>query len=247
MIKFFRLIRQNLLSEGKIGKYLTYALGEIFLVVIGILIALSINNWNENLNKSNSEKILLSNLREEFSFNLNELKETKVRLNETIKKSRKLITLFCIDKELVDTKYLDSLIYGSIWGPTFDPNQDVFYSVYDKGNMELISNPDLKKALISWGSTINEFKEAELNMRTNLNRNVMPKMEKIISFRNPEKFGTLEGVDDSTLLPDNRVVLKSLEAENIIFNHLWELQNTAGYYPELLLSIENTISQLEKK
>lgn len=47
MIKFFRKIRQNLLSEGKTGKYLKYAIGEIVLVVIGILIALQINNWNE--------------------------------------------------------------------------------------------------------------------------------------------------------------------------------------------------------
>jgi len=48
MIKFFRKIRQNLLMENKTGKYLKYAIGEIILVVIGILIALSINNWNED-------------------------------------------------------------------------------------------------------------------------------------------------------------------------------------------------------
>ena len=48
MIKFFRKIRQNLLVENKTGKYLKYAIGEIVLVVIGILIALQINNWNEN-------------------------------------------------------------------------------------------------------------------------------------------------------------------------------------------------------
>ncbi|SDB19873.1 hypothetical protein SAMN03097699_0053 [Flavobacteriaceae bacterium MAR_2010_188] len=47
MIKLFRNIRKNLLAEGKITKYLKYAIGEIILVVIGILIALSINNWNE--------------------------------------------------------------------------------------------------------------------------------------------------------------------------------------------------------
>ena len=46
MIKFFRKIRQKLLSENKLSKYLIYAIGEIILVVIGILIALSINNWN---------------------------------------------------------------------------------------------------------------------------------------------------------------------------------------------------------
>jgi len=52
MIKFFRKIRQNLLSGGKTGKYFKYAIGEIILVVIGILIALQINNWNEERKKS---------------------------------------------------------------------------------------------------------------------------------------------------------------------------------------------------
>jgi hypothetical protein len=233
--------------ENKTGKYFKYAIGEIILVVIGILIALSINNWNENRKERNSEKILLSNLNEEFSFNLNELKDTEVRLNQVIKKAKELVNLFGTDKNLITTKHIDSLIYGGIWGPTFDPNQDVFYSVYDKGNMELISNANLKKTLISWGSTINEFKEAELNMKTNLNRNVVPKLEKIISFRNAEKFGTLKGIDDSRLLPDNRVMLENIEAENIIFNHLWELENTISYYSELSSSIENIISQLENK
>ena len=61
MIKFFRKIRQNLLMEnlpagqaGKTAKYFKYAIGEIALVVIGILIALSINNWNE-------QRLLISN------------------------------------------------------------------------------------------------------------------------------------------------------------------------------------------
>lgn len=55
MIKFFRKIRQKLLLEGKTGSYLKYAIGEIILVVIGILIALQINNWNEN-KKANTVK-----------------------------------------------------------------------------------------------------------------------------------------------------------------------------------------------
>ncbi len=53
MIKFFRKIRHNLLMENKTGKYLKYAVGEIILVVIGILIALNINNWNENRKEIN--------------------------------------------------------------------------------------------------------------------------------------------------------------------------------------------------
>jgi hypothetical protein len=51
MIKFFRKIRYDLMEKNKTGKYFKYAIGEIVLVVIGILIALSINNWNENRNE----------------------------------------------------------------------------------------------------------------------------------------------------------------------------------------------------
>jgi len=59
MIKFFRHIRQNLIMENKTGKYLKYAIGEIILVVIGILIALSINNWNEfNKERKLEQKVL---------------------------------------------------------------------------------------------------------------------------------------------------------------------------------------------
>ncbi len=62
MIKFFRRIRQNLLSEGKTGKYLKYAFGEIILVVIGILIAIQINDWNNNRIEEKSDYQLIETL-----------------------------------------------------------------------------------------------------------------------------------------------------------------------------------------
>jgi hypothetical protein len=82
MIKFFRKIRQNLLSENKFSKYLIYAIGEIILVVIGILIALSINNWNEDRKEKINQRSVLSNLLQDlksdsvsYSINLKELKD----------------------------------------------------------------------------------------------------------------------------------------------------------------------------
>ncbi|MCB0541656.1 MAG: hypothetical protein KDE33_29385, partial [Bacteroidetes bacterium] len=81
MIKFFRKIRQNLLSEGKTVKYLKYALGEIILVVIGILIALQFNNWNENRKNDKIEENYLISLKDEFEFNKQNL-TTTVNLND---------------------------------------------------------------------------------------------------------------------------------------------------------------------
>ena len=76
MIKFFRKIRYDLIENNKTGKYLKYAIGEIVLVVIGILIALSINNWNQNRINSRSESLLLKEINNEFEFNKYELEIT---------------------------------------------------------------------------------------------------------------------------------------------------------------------------
>lgn len=74
MIKFFRRIRQQLLTENKFSKYLLYAIGEIVLVVIGILIALSINNWNENQHKKELVSVYLQNLIENLKSDIVVLK-----------------------------------------------------------------------------------------------------------------------------------------------------------------------------
>mgnify|MGYP000754820746 CR=1 FL=1 len=66
MIKFFRKIRLNLINEGKTTQYLKYAIGEIVLVVVGILLALQINNWNELKKDKQLEKRYLKNLTEEL-------------------------------------------------------------------------------------------------------------------------------------------------------------------------------------
>ena len=67
MIKFFRRIRQKMLSENKFSKYLLYALGEIILVVIGILIALQVNNWNEERRLRTTQKNYLTALRADIN------------------------------------------------------------------------------------------------------------------------------------------------------------------------------------
>ena len=66
MIKFFRRIRQTMIKENKVSKYILYAVGEILLVVIGILIALQINNLNQSKNLSEKELGLLINLKNDI-------------------------------------------------------------------------------------------------------------------------------------------------------------------------------------
>ena len=84
MIKFFRKIRQNLLSEGKTGKYFKYAIGEIILVVIGILIALQINNWNEVRKNDEKETILIKNITEDLNSDIVDMNQALEELEEQL-------------------------------------------------------------------------------------------------------------------------------------------------------------------
>jgi hypothetical protein len=91
MINFFRKIRKQLANDNKPLKYARYAIGEIFLVVIGILIALSINNWNENQKRVSLEQKLLTEVRDGLAFDLQEIKGT-LQFQKSIINSQKKAT-----------------------------------------------------------------------------------------------------------------------------------------------------------
>lgn len=108
MIKFFRKIRFNLIEKNKTGKYLKYALGEIVLVVIGILIALSINNWNQNREKKSLLKTYSASL-------IKDLQKDTLVLNEIyawVENDNKL-TYSCIQRLSSPTATYDTLIASS--------------------------------------------------------------------------------------------------------------------------------------
>src|SRR5210317_1036723 len=93
MIKFFRHIRQNLIMENKTGNYLKYAIGEIVLVVIGILLALQINNWNEFNKERESEKIILNEIRDNLKFDLEDFESNIANLQNKAISSKSLLEI----------------------------------------------------------------------------------------------------------------------------------------------------------
>ncbi len=146
MIKFFRKIRQKLLSENKFSKYLLYAVGEIILVVIGILIALSINNWNENLKNKKEEISVIKELLSDSKTNLLSLEED-IFLNQRAINSNMLISDILINKR----PYNDSLDihFGNIqYNTQFTLNTAGFENLKSRG-FEIISNDSLRKSIIN--------------------------------------------------------------------------------------------------
>ena len=157
MIKFFRKIRQNLLMENNTGKYFKYAIGEIVLVVIGILIALSINNWNENGKDRKQEKELLIQLQSEFESNLNQLDQKITLRNTMITASFKLLD-YVDNPDIRDKDSIYKYIGRTVTAPTFDP---IVNDIISSGRIQLLQNSTLKEKLSRWTSEIIQVTEEE--------------------------------------------------------------------------------------
>lgn len=104
MIKFFRHIRRSLINQNQTGKYFKYALGEILLVVIGILIALHINNWNEHRKQVKEENEIILSFKAELKTKSNQLKISIERNKEYEEHSRDLLSLIKNDTVSVLTE-----------------------------------------------------------------------------------------------------------------------------------------------
>lgn len=159
MIKFFRRIRQNLLNEGKTSKYFKYAIGEIILVVIGILIALQINNWNEHRKMNLQEQELLQGLEIEFTINHDRLEKVIQLQQKSNESANKIMTYFNKDISNISEAKFDSLqnnIYNA-W--TFNPRKGLLNSVITSGQINLITNVELKNQLASFEDMVNDLEE----------------------------------------------------------------------------------------
>lgn len=171
MIKFFRRIRQNLLSEGKTGKYLKYAIGEIVLVVIGIFIALQLNNWNANRLLKNEEIRMLESLHQEFSQNLLVFDDI---YNKHLERKKSIEILMSSEIQDLSLDSLKVLTGNSHNSHTFDPYQGIYRSVINSGKIELISNYSLKQRISKFQDLLIDYKEEETNTILFVSSNLYP-------------------------------------------------------------------------
>jgi hypothetical protein len=161
MFTFLRKIRQSLISSGSTGKYLIYALGEIVLVVIGILIALQINNWNQSRLERNKEELLLKEIHADFINNKEEFKNTvryydRVRQNYTT-----LIKSFPIEPRNFNVDSMSSLLYRTNTTLDADIFQGSITALINSSSFAIISNPELRTLLVQWIDLVSNYKEAE--------------------------------------------------------------------------------------
>jgi len=164
MIKIFRKIRQNMIKENKVSKYMLYAIGEIVLVVIGILIALSINNCNEKHIIKNKELNYLENIKSDLKVNILELNKVIESRSDKIASSTIVLAHF-------EGKPLDNLedfnyhnINMQIWKKFYQSN-NTYQELINSGNFAILSNKDIKNSLLDLELLFKKMKSDEDHMR----------------------------------------------------------------------------------
>ena len=179
-MKFFRKIRQKLLTESKFSKYLIYAVGEIILVVIGILIALAINNNNEENKNIEQEQVILKQLKTDYQANLLQL-ENKIEMRRKLI-SESLAVLDITSKDISISQDSLSTIFATFFmDPTFDPIEN---DLMNLENIKLIRNDSLKQLLSHWTSDFNAYSESEQIQHDHYISEIIPFMKEVGIMRN---------------------------------------------------------------
>lgn len=144
MLRFFRQIRKKLMKQNKVRTYLLYALGEIFLVVIGILIALQLNNWNENRKERETERLILQEIRVNLNIDLDDFHDNISHFNNQAMSSRVLL-------ETIDENgaYHDSLgyYYGYLRIFSHFTVKTSGYRLLQSAGLGMVQNDSLRQAI----------------------------------------------------------------------------------------------------
>lgn len=249
MIKFFRKIRKNLLSEGKtsspaeasakVGKYAKYAIGEILLVVIGILIALQINNWNEHRKLKHEEFNLLLEVKSNMEATLNSFKNDSLFNHKTIHQYEKI--KYYVEEDLPYNSELDTA-FGMLksWRSPY-PIYTAYTTLKTKG-LDLISNTSLRNKIVNMNEyeftrLITDYDKAEWILYQEV---VLPFYSRHLRIYQ-ENSSTLAKPIDFEILKDND------ELNNLLELLINERKNGLKMYKKVMLDTRDLIESIENE
>ena len=195
MIKFFRKIRFNLMETGKTGKYLKYAIGEIVLVVIGILIALQINNWNQSRLDHKETKTLLKNLLLDVEEDIESLQILQNSL--TNRKEWADIILKSLDGLTVsDSSIFIAAMTRVGWIMEYSITLPTYKEIVSSGKLSFIKSESLKKALANYQSQFEEHHQIVSSYHLGLKETEMMAIGHLIGM--PETYSSMNSVESNS-------------------------------------------------
>lgn len=250
-MRFFKRIRRKLIRNKKLRDYLLYAVGEIVLVVIGILIALAIDTAMENRAIREKEREYLTGLREEFRLSRRKLTELMRVNRESYAGGHRLVGYMSdTDGSPTETELAELLYVTFASDIRFNPNNSLLLEIMNSGGLQDLSDPELRLMLTNWLSTLADIAQQE--------EELYAQREKILdSFRSDDlsvrTVFDLAGVSRGELgLPpareqgSNLALLESREFENGLLMFLLTNRATESeHYAPLMGDLDRILANLD--
>lgn len=173
MLKFFRKIRQKLLNEGKLRKYLIYAIGEILLVMIGILLALQINIWNQNYTNRKEETKALINIQSDLDAQIQELNRFINYEESVLGNANSILSHFQENDGFINLDTLYDKINSLGSRLTIKPFNNTFSELNSSGTLDLIRSDSIRLKLIEYYQNFERETVAIDRNNTSLNTEII--------------------------------------------------------------------------
>ncbi len=247
MINFFRKTRKKLADDNKPVKYFRYAVGEILLVMVGILLALQVNTWNQNQQQKKVEILTLKTLASEFKENRNSIQScqdniTKMRLfADSIRMQ--------IGPELT-TLTIDDInsLFGEI-GSTekCKVSVDILEDIRGSGKLNLITNEEIRIGISRWSSYLKELEGEENDWAQEFSNQFIPYTNKWIQWDDVD----FEYNNDdsryfkSRFIIDSRFILQKPEFSNIMAIQYWRIVRVQSRTDSLLMNTNKLLALIQ--
>ena len=219
-------------SESPKGRYFLYALGEMVLIVIGILIALQINNWNTQRVERKNEIKTYMNIRRQIMDDLNQLFEVK-ELNNYFGIQYNLANKIILSKNFKAKDTLAFIAMNLSQYSDFYRSGNIYETLVNSGEIRLLKNSEI----------ISQLQKLEM-MYTNINRLEDIHWEIIINELSPELKGVINYSTMEIILPKN---LYSVEIQNILFESIYITNGKDSLYQKAINEINSTVEIINKE
>ena len=243
MSRFFNKIRIQSIVSDQMRKYLFYAFGEIILVVIGILIALQVNEWNQWRKNVKEEQEILKNLKGEFHQNANSLEEVWKILSNCQESSRRIMGLMLEDRETLMSHNLDSLIYWTIEYYPFNPSNNVFADLVQSGRLQLIRDDTLRNKLFDWSTEMDNYRNSFEEYQHFIENHMLVYLIDHMALKNIDQYSTLAWKEKSKFDSDVALMLRDRKYENIVDNHMYHASLIQNHFEILQDLITDVLSR----
>ncbi len=235
MIPFFRKIREGLLTQNKISKYLIYAIGEIVLVVIGILIALQVNNWNENRKLEKKEIGIATELHQELNENIASVKSQLELWQNRDQNILKVSELIASKQVTITNREFDSLMFYVIAFNNFKLKRSKFDRIIASESFEFKQSKSIITEMLILNDAYNTLMAYYQFNVDNYHGLIQPYLIENYKFRNFSNIVSHQETVDSF---DFKRLLSDYKFDNII-------QSARGNNAPFVYYIKDTIKKME--